>query len=170
MWDNHARFTAIVNACSADLYRYAFWLCRDRDTAQDLVQETFARAWKSVGSLRDDKAAKAWLITTLRREHARTFSRERPQIADADLEAMADTRPGYDTSAEAWQLRRALLNLSREYREPLILQVVYGYSCEEIGSLLDLHVAAVMTRLFRARKYLKSMLTEDEKHHRGAIQ
>lgn len=91
-------------------------------------------------------------------------------MADTDLEIMADPHRDYDTSTEAWQLRRALLNLSEEYREPLILQVVYGYSCEEIAGLLDLSASAVMTRLFRARKYLKSMLTDDQELHRGTIQ
>ncbi len=71
MWDKKSRFTALVQATSSRLYRYAWWLCRDKHIAEDLVQETYARAWKSLGDLRDEKAALSWLMTTLRRENAR---------------------------------------------------------------------------------------------------
>ena len=70
----HSGFESLVRAYSSELYRYAYWLCRDRFTAEDLVQETFARAWKSWDDLRDDKAAKSWLYTILRNEHARLSS------------------------------------------------------------------------------------------------
>ncbi len=70
-----ARFEALVHTLSTALYRYAFWLCRDQSGAEELVQETFLRAWCSLDSLRDDKAAKGWLITILRREHARGYER-----------------------------------------------------------------------------------------------
>lgn len=152
----------IVNALSADLYRYAYWLCKDKAQAEDLVQETYARAWRSLDSLRDEKAAKSWLITTLRREHARQFERTRPQIVDIDMEAVADTTTEYDTSTEAFVLRRALAELSEEYREPLLLQVLNGYNCSEIAEQLDLSSSAVMTRLFRARQVLREKLTEVE--------
>lgn len=77
MWHKETQFTALVNALSPDLYRYAFWLCRHREHAEDLVQETFARAWRAIEDLKDDRAARAWLLVTLRREHARYFERER---------------------------------------------------------------------------------------------
>ena len=101
MRDKQTWFTALVNALSADLYRYAYWLCRDQDMAEDLVQETFARAWRSLDSLRDDRAAKSWLLTTLRREHARQYERTQPEFTDTDIEELVDPRPDYDTSTEA---------------------------------------------------------------------
>jgi RNA polymerase sigma-70 factor (ECF subfamily) len=67
------RFAALVLACSADLYHFAYWLIRNRPEAEDLVQETFARAWRSIRQLRGEMAAKEWLFTTLRREYARQF-------------------------------------------------------------------------------------------------
>ncbi len=159
MGNAQARFEALVNAWSGDLYRFAFWLCRDRDKAQDLVQETFLRAWRALGSLRDEKAAKSWLITILRREHARGFERYSPELADTDLENIAAER---NESTDVLLMRRELAALSEEYREPLLLQVLGGYSCEEIAQMMDLSTGAVMTRLFRARRKLRIALEPAE--------
>lgn len=160
MWDKRSRFTALVHALSKDLYRYAYWLCHNQSEAEDLVQETFTRAWRSIDDLRDDKAGKAWLLTTLRREHARKFEKARPEIEDTDMALIPDPHRDYDCSTEAFSVRRALSRLPAEYREPLVLQVVEGYSAEEIASLMGLSPGAVMTRLCRARQRLREMLTD----------
>jgi RNA polymerase sigma-70 factor (ECF subfamily) len=156
MSDAHARFEALVQAFAADLYRFACWLARDRQRAEDLVQETFLRAWRALPGLRDERAAKHWLITILRREHARGFERVRPELDPVDpdqLAAEADPAP-----AETLALRRALAELAPEYREPLLLQVLGGYDCAEIADELGLTRGAVMTRLFRARLKLRAAL------------
>jgi RNA polymerase sigma-70 factor (ECF subfamily) len=154
------RFEALVYVLSADLYRYAFWLCRDRGHAEELVQETFLRAWRSLDALRDDKAAKGWLITILRREHARWYERYRPEIEHGlepdDLAGKSDSAP-----AEALAVRRTIADLGADYREPLLLQVLGGYTCEEIANFLGLSKGAVMTRLFRARQKLRSALESE---------
>src|SRR5437660_12185132 len=90
---HHPRnFEHTVRAYSADLYRYAYWLCRDRHLAEDIVQESFARAWKAWSELRDFAQAKAWLMTILRNEFMRSFSRnhdddELIKVAEYDLPA-----------------------------------------------------------------------------------
>ena len=150
-------FETLVRGMSPQLYRYAYGLCRNPDVAQDLVQETFMRAWKSKKSLREAKAVRAWLYTILRNEHARLYERKRPEIRDpATLPEIASM--GYDTSPEAFNLRRALQKLDDDYREPLMLQLVGGFSCKEIGKILDLKENTVLTRVFRARKTLREML------------
>jgi RNA polymerase sigma-70 factor (ECF subfamily) len=162
------RFEALAEKYSSGLYRYALWLSGDKVLAEDVVQETFMRAWRSFDSLKREHAAKRWLFTILRREHARVYERQRPEIGELDAEAVADGQR-YDTSAEAFVLRRALATLAPEYREPLVLQVLGGFTCDEIASLLDLSPAAVMTRVFRARKQLREMLTEDSLAASGTV-
>jgi RNA polymerase sigma-70 factor (ECF subfamily) len=155
MFDTRGRvFEALVRAYSAQLYRYAYWLSRDRFVAEDLVQETFARAWGARGSLRDDRAAKSWLYTILRNEHARLHERKRLDIDDVqDLEALEDERlRGFTMDME---LREALHALPDSYREPLLLQVIGGFSCDEIAAMMNLTTGAVMTRLTRARQALR---------------
>jgi RNA polymerase sigma-70 factor (ECF subfamily) len=158
------QFDALVRGYSGDLYRYAYWLAGDESLAHDLVQETFLRAWRSLDSLRESAAAKAWLITILRREHARLYERKTPQFVDVDEIDVADEHEARmpDAAGEDALIRNAMSRLDAKYREPLLLQVLGGFSCEEIARELGISSAAVMTQLFRARQKLKTMLDGGE--------
>lgn len=159
------QFDALVRSLSSDLYRYAYWLCSEDALAHDLVQETFLRAWRSLDALRDTASAKAWLITILRREHARLYERKRPQFADVDDVDVADERESHtpEAAGEEGVIRSAIAQLDAKYREPLLLQVLGGFSCDEIAQELNITSAAVMTQVFRARQKLKGMLAGDAK-------
>jgi RNA polymerase sigma-70 factor (ECF subfamily) len=138
------------------MYRYAAWLCRDKAIAEDVVQESLLRAWKSLDSLRDDAAAKHWLLTIVRRENARYFERRRLDTVDVDdltpsQEALVADQPDHELD----DVRDAIYRLDDDYREPLVLQVLMGYSTNEIGELMGLRQGAVLTRLHRARLKLK---------------
>jgi RNA polymerase sigma-70 factor (ECF subfamily) len=155
MQKSQAKFEKLVNAVSSDLYRYALMLCRNRAMAEDLVQETFMRAWRFLDALRDEKKAKSWLMTTLRREFARQFERYQPVFDDVELEQIAG---GQGIDPEVWTLRRGLASLPDKYREVLVLQVIGGYTGEEMAQMLELPRATVNTRLFRARQRLRVIL------------
>jgi RNA polymerase sigma-70 factor (ECF subfamily) len=153
------QYEAMVRALSADLYRFAFWLSRNESVAQDLVQETFLRAWKNLDSLRDAESAKPWLITILRREHARLYERKRfdtVELDDTVPEEAAFASP--ERSGDVARVRDAMLKLPDKYREPLAMQVLGGMSCDEIAAATDQQPGAVMTQLFRARQRLKDLL------------
>ncbi|MSR10850.1 MAG: sigma-70 family RNA polymerase sigma factor [Gammaproteobacteria bacterium] len=150
------RYESLVAALYQDVFRYAYWLCKSKPLAEDLVQETFLRAWRSLESLQDDKAAKAWLFTILRRENARLYERYRPELVDIEGQSIAENdelEP--DSRMERELLHNAINRLESEYREPLLLQVIGGFSGKEIADILDLNNNTVMTRLFRARSKLK---------------
>jgi len=156
------KFNALAESYGADLYRYAIWICGNEALAKDLVQETYLRAWKALDSLNEDAAAKSWLITILRREFARTFERKVPRFTDVDtveVPESAELEP--EDRLEVQLLRRNIQKLPPKYREPLLLQVVMGYSCEEIALQLDISKSAVMTQLFRAREQLRERLHKD---------
>lgn len=162
------KFEILVEGLSGDLFRYAYWMCRDRVQAEELVQETYLRAWKGIDSLREADSAKAWLFTIFRREFARQFERKRLEMRDVDdLGELPAAKPGFDTTTEAFVLRRALARLPDDYREPLILQVLGGFSCEEIAETLGISSSAVMTRLFRCRKQMRELLGEDAARRTG---
>lgn len=161
MQDERQRFDTLVAALLPQLYRYAYWLCRNPALAEDVVQEALLRAWKSLDSLRDERKAKSWLITIIRREHARHYEGLRPELVDIDTLDLADTEYSpVEAQAQSDDLRRLMGDLAPEYREPLVLQVVVGCSCEEIADLMGLTRGAVLTRLFRARKQLAAMVAE----------
>jgi len=165
MASKQKRFEALVNALYADVFRYAYWLCRNRSMAEDLVQETYLRAWRSFESLKDEKAAKAWLITILRRENARQYERFQPNLVDMDdvahTDFMGDVTADLAQSLETYMLQKSIGKLELEFREPLMLQVVGGFSTDEISDILKLNKNTVLTRLFRARNKLKDMLAEN---------
>lgn len=156
---SQAQFDALVRATSGDLYRFGYWLCRNEALAHDLVQETYLRAWRAMDELRDTAAAKSWLITILRREHARLYERKTPElddIADVDVDDRDSRTP--EESGDDALLRSAMQKLEPKYRQPLLLQVLGGFSCDEIARELGLSPAAVMTQLFRARQKLKAAI------------
>lgn len=165
MTSKQQRYEALVLALHADLFRYAYWLVKDKAVAEDLVQETFLRAWKSLDSLLDEKAAKSWLITILRRENARRFERKQFDLVDIDELNIIDEQATNETQLEHRELRAIIASLSEEYREPLMLQIIFGYSGDEIAELLKLNKNTVMTRLFRARNQIKDSL--DNANSRG---
>jgi RNA polymerase sigma-70 factor (ECF subfamily) len=157
-----ARFNELAEAFGTDLYRYAMWICGNDALAKDLVQETYLRAWKALDKLKDAGAAKSWLITILRREYARTFERKVPKFTDVDtVEVPDDNDLEPDDRVEVEILRRNIAKLAPKYREPLLLQVVMGYSCKEISDELGITKSAVMTQLFRAREQLAQRLQQD---------
>lgn len=156
-----AQFQALCLALRPDLLRFAFWLSRDRALAEDVVQESLLRAWKAQDSLQDANAAKPWLLTIVRREYARTFERKRlPTVDIDDLVAREEPVLAAGQSDDVVEIRRAMFKLPEEYREPLVLQVLMGLSTAEIATQLELSQPAVLTRLFRARNQLRSMLGE----------
>ena len=156
------RFDELVSVYHQDMYRYAAWLSRDRTIAEDVVQESLLRAWKSLDSLREEGAAKHWLLTIVRRENARYFERKRLETVDVDnltpsQEALLANAPDGNRD----DLRDAIYRLEDDYREPLVLQVLMGYSTNEIAELMGLKQGAVLTRLHRARHKLRDEMTDE---------
>lgn len=170
MMNKKRKYALLIEAHSADLYKYALWLCKDKVMAEDVMQEAFLRAWKSLDSLREAKAAKGWLFTIFRREHARQFERKQFQYQDVEsMDTIADAQIGYDDRPEAFALRQALRRLPADYREPFEMQVLGGFSCDEIATILNISSSAVMTRLFRARKKMRVLLGQETAPKLGVV-
>ncbi len=157
-----ARFQALCQSLRPDLLRFAFWLSRDRALAEDVVQESMLRAWKAQDSLLDEGAAKPWFLTIIRREFARTFERKRLEYVNIDALIKAE-EPALASAEEQEiaEIRAAIFKLPDEYREPLVLQVLMGYSTAEIAREMNLSGPAVLTRLFRARNQLRQLCGEE---------
>ena len=151
------RFDRLVSVWHRDMYRYAAWLSRDPAIAEDVVQEAMLRAWKSLDSLREDDAAKQWVLTIVRRENARYFERKRLETVDIDnLTPSQSAMLAKSADTDIDDVREAIYKLDDDYREPLVLQVLMGHSTKEIAEMMNLRPGAVLTRLHRARIKLKA--------------
>jgi len=149
---------------SADLYRFAFRVTGDESAAEDLVQETYYEAWKSMKRLRDPSRARAWLFRILRRRHSAWRS------AEIRARALTTPRPAGATGvesdapdpahrlAEQEELQRALDTLDERHKTPLLMVFVEGLTCRETASRLDLPLGTVLSRLHRAKARVRERL------------
>jgi RNA polymerase sigma-70 factor (ECF subfamily) len=160
--ERRRRFDRVVSVFHQDMYRYAAWLCRDPGIAEEVVQEALLRAWKSLDALREDDAAKPWLLTIVRRENARYFERKRLETVDIDnLSPAQSAMLAEREDPELEDLRQAIFRLDDDYREPLVLQVLMGHSTKEIAELMGMQQGAILTRLHRARLKLKEEVEQE---------
>jgi len=153
------RFERICTPLRADLYRFAVWLTRDRALADDVVQEALLRAWNNLDSLQDERAARPWLLKIVRREAARAYDRKRHPTSNIDeLIEANDPALAAPESLDVADVRRAIFDLDDDYREPLVLQVLRGFTTAEIAAITGINQATVLTRLFRGRNRLRAAL------------
>ena len=146
------------------LYNFACWLTQDRDEAEDLVQETFAKALKGFSSFQSGTNFRAWIYRILRNAFftSRTGLKATATISlDAEGEE-EKILPGRDTpesillQRSAWQLvQSALEQLAVAHREVLLLCDVEEMSYQEIAATLGVPMGTVMSRLSRARRALR---------------
>ena len=102
----------------------------------------------------------------MRRENARRFERKQFDTVDIDDVSVHDETQDAEGDVQDRELHRLLGGLSDEYREPLVLQLIFGFSGDEISQQLNLNKNTVMTRLFRARNQLREAL-ERQNEQRG---
>lgn len=148
------RFEDLVRQHGAELYRYAFWLARDRSRAEDIVQEALVRGLRAYPRLRAFAAAKSWLFSIVRNEYLRAVRTESRQPEPLPETEVADER----AADPGLEMREALFSLPEIYAEPLALQVLGGFSCAEIAAMLGTSEGATMTRLTRARQALRRLV------------
>lgn len=155
-------FDSVTRAYADDLYRYAYYLCDNRHTAQDLVQDTFVLAWTSIHQLRDPGAAKAWLIQSMRRKYFRAYVKpwrlaefQTPLSIETSAEALAveGVQAQWEVS-DSLDMQSRLHALPAQLREAIVLQLLFGYSVREIAKLTCATEQAVQARLHRARSKL----------------
>jgi RNA polymerase sigma-70 factor (ECF subfamily) len=161
--DDRSVYETLVERHAASLYRLAYRLVGETAGAEDLVQESFLQAWRSIRSLREVDAGSAWLTTILRRRFGRWLhdrSRQPRVAADSDADDTASPLPGPDAGmfSDHERLQRALDHLDPRLKEPLLLSQMAGLSCGETARLLSLPLGTVLSRIHRARVELRRRL------------
>jgi len=165
---NQKEFEALALPLVDPLYNFARWISGDADEAQDLVQETFAKALKGKGSFRDGTNFRAWMFRILRNTFltSRTGLARRNTVQEGE-EGLDELAVSGDTP-ELALLRRADRDLVQQgiaqlpiaFQEVLILADLEDMKYLEIAATLDIPIGTVMSRLSRARKLLRQHIVE----------
>lgn len=149
------------------LYNFACWLTQDRHEAEDLVQETYAKALKGFASFQPGTNFRAWIYRILRNAFltSRTGLKATAAVPldlegeDAAVPAMTETPESILLQRTDWQLvQQALEQVPVAYREVLLLCEVEEMSYQEISATLSVPMGTVMSRLSRARRSLRDIV------------
>jgi RNA polymerase sigma-70 factor, ECF subfamily len=150
------------------LRRYARYLRREPDHADDLVQECLVRAIAKVHTWQPGTNLRAWLFVILKNCHIDEIRREQTVIPLDHTQAAEpiSARPGdQETNVALSEVRTAYFNLSQEHREVLLLVAIEGQQYDEAAGILQVPIGTVRSRLSRAREALRQGL----KSGRGAL-
>lgn len=158
------------------LYSAALRMTRNPADAEDIVQETYVRAFSSFHQFKPGTNLRAWLYRILTNTYINTYrkSKRQPQISDADqvedwqiARAASHTSDGLPSAGlEALEripdaeITEALASLKPDFRDAVLLADVEGFSYKEIAEIMDTPIGTVMSRLNRGRKQLRALLAD----------
>ncbi|HJX07328.1 MAG TPA: sigma-70 family RNA polymerase sigma factor [Actinomycetota bacterium] len=178
------RFERDVLPLLPSLYGAAMRMTRNRSDAEDLVQETYLRAYRGFGGFQEGTNLKAWLYRILTNSYINTYRKKQrePQIVDGPEDVdewyLYDRLGGrsVEDSAETTVLdtipdqavKDAVESLPERFRLPVLLADVEGFSYKEIAEIMETPIGTVMSRLHRGRKALEKALWDTAKE-RGFV-
>lgn len=166
---DRSAFSRLVKLHQRRIYNLIYRFCRDHDTADELAQETFVKAYMSLDSFREEYRFSSWIGTIATNLTYNYLKRQKRQVSTQDYpieEIIADPNPGADPSRSLSdketmiRLEEEVEKLPPEYKAVFILRVHEELSYDEIAKKLGIELGTVMSRLFRARSRLKKALEE----------
>lgn len=155
-------FEAFYQRHEGAIFGYLWRICSDEQTANDLTQGVFFRAWKQFERLRGYERPDAWLFRVA--TNLALNERRRQRTAGPTLSLVGSERAGGDHAAQLAEraaLRTALESLPAKQRAAFILRESYGHSCDEIADILGLTPAAAKMTLSRARQRLRALYLKE---------
>src|SRR3989454_11176736 len=176
--DDRERFQALAEEHLDSLFRGALRLTRNRTRAEDLLQETFLRAWRSFRTFQPGTNARAWLYKILMNAYIDSYRKtaREPEVVDHDdvdefylytkVQESEDFRRAGNPEEEVLarlmdtDVKGALDSLPESFRQVVILSDIEGFSYQEIADILSIPIGTVMSRLHRGRRQLQGKLWE----------
>ena len=183
---DQARFAELAMEHMSSLYSAAMRMTRNPADAEDLVQETYLKAYRGFGGFTEGTNLKAWLYRILTNTYINSYraKQRRPDETDLDdiedlflyrrlggLEAARASRSAEDELLDLFseaEVKEAIEALPENFRMAVLLADVEGFSYKEIAEILDIPIGTVMSRLHRGRKALEKLLYEFAVDHRLA--
>jgi RNA polymerase sigma-70 factor (ECF subfamily) len=157
------------------LYNLALKITRNEDDAQDLVQETYLRAYRFFDKYEPGTNCKAWLYRIMKNTFINHYRKQHRRPSEVDFDSIEETQESHVRSDSSWpqnpeqtlinsiireDVRNAFLQLPQGYREALALSLLGGKSYKEIADMMDCPIGTIMSRIHRARKLMQKQLTE----------
>jgi RNA polymerase sigma-70 factor (ECF subfamily) len=152
------------------VYGYLRRLGAEEALAEDLTQDTYAKAWRRIGSLRQSSSLRSWLLTIARNEFLQWVRVERPEVRPLDeAPEEADDGPGVERRLELSErdrdLRRAVVRLQPDLQESVALHYFQDLSFREVAAVLNVPPGTVKSRINRALRSLRVLLEPTEADH-----
>jgi RNA polymerase sigma-70 factor (ECF subfamily) len=174
--EDRARFEALVNEHLDSLYGSALRLTRNRTAAEDLIQDTFLKAWRSFRTFQAGPNARAWLYKILMNAYIDSYRRsarapemvDQEDVGDFYLYAKAQESDEYRKAGDPEEIllskimdadvKSALEQVPEPFRAAVILADLEEFSYKEIAEILNIPIGTVMSRLYRGRRHLQRLL------------
>jgi RNA polymerase sigma factor (sigma-70 family) len=156
------------------LYTFAFHLSYNEEDANDLVQETYLKAYRFIGNYEKGTNAKAWLFKILKNAFINQYRKKSKQPTQVDYEEIANYHDEEDSAYSSYmdlreemfmgmmgdEVTTAINTLPVDFRVVILLCDIEGFTYEEISKIIDIPIGTVRSRLHRARNMLKEKLKE----------
>ena len=183
---DQAQFADLAMPYMSALYSAALRMTRNAADAEDLVQETYLRAYRGFGGFKEGTNLKAWLYKILTNTFINSYRSKKRRPEQVDLDDIEDfylyRRLGELEAAEAARspeaevldampdevVKQALEDLPEQFRMAVLLADIEGFSYKEIAEIMDVPIGTVMSRLHRGRKQLQKRLW-DLAEQRGLV-
>ena len=170
--EKQSEFQNVVMPHKNDLYNYALAIARNSDDAQDLVQETYFKAYKNYHQFEGGTNSKAWMFMILKNTFINNYRKLKREPSKVDYDEIEDiyenikSEHSKDNNLDLDfynnlfddDLSSALAKLPEKMKEVFLLCDLEGYSYEEISEIVDIPIGTVRSRLHRARKLLQDEL------------
>jgi RNA polymerase sigma-70 factor (ECF subfamily) len=172
------QFTADAMQFAPQLFSTALRMTRNRSDAEDLVQETYIKGWRSFRTFQEGTNLRAWLFRIMTNTYINKYNAAKRKGTEVELDDVEELflykrlgsidQSKLSSSAEDQMLnlftddevKNALESLPEDFRIPVLLSDVDGFSYKEIAEMLEIPMGTVMSRLHRGRKAMQKMLYE----------
>ena len=172
------QFTTDAMQYAPQLFSTALRMTRNRSDAEDLVQETYIKGWRSFHTFQEGTNLRAWLFRIMTNTYINKYNAQKRKGTEVELDDVEELflykrlgsidQSQLSSSAEDQMLdlftddevKNALESLPEDFRIPVLLSDVDGFSYKEIAEMLEIPIGTVMSRLHRGRKAMQKMLYE----------
>ena len=172
------QFTSDAMQYAPQLFSTALRMTRSRSDAEDLVQETYIKGWRSFHTFQEGTNLRAWLFRIMTNTYINKYNAQKRKGTEVELDDVEELflykrlgsidQSQLSSSAEDQMLelftddevKNALESLPEDFRIPVLLSDVEGFSYKEIAEMLEIPIGTVMSRLHRGRKAMQKMLYE----------